>query len=248
VLGDNNTVNRHDPERDVIKPIISNLWSNSDANVSATATVMRSVNKLEVALVLDNTGSMASTLGSGGKKIDALITPPSRWSTSWPPPRRAPAKPTRSSWRGAVLDDGECRLDLPGQSWITGRAGRPATAPTCSRAATGSLHPADQLGLTWGGCVESRPAPYDVNDDGRPADARPRLFVPFFAPDEPDDNTVNKPSTRIATSRTPHGQRRHDLQQLDHATWATRPAADLEHAARRPTPKSPSTQRTTRAM
>jgi Flp pilus assembly protein TadG len=44
-----------------------------DPTVTATSEVVRSVNKLEVALVLDNTGSMGSNLGSGGKKIDALI-------------------------------------------------------------------------------------------------------------------------------------------------------------------------------
>jgi len=56
-----------------IQPIISNLWSSGDTQVAAGSTVMRSVNKLEVALVLDNTGSMGATLGSGTKKIDALI-------------------------------------------------------------------------------------------------------------------------------------------------------------------------------
>jgi Flp pilus assembly protein TadG len=39
--------------------------------------------------------------------------------------------------------------------------------------------------VTWAGCVEMRPYPYDVNDT--PADAAdPKsLFVPMFAPDEP---------------------------------------------------------------
>jgi hypothetical protein len=51
-----------------IKPIIANLWSSGDTHVAAGSTVMRSVNKLEVALVLDNTGSMASTLNSGDQE------------------------------------------------------------------------------------------------------------------------------------------------------------------------------------
>lgn len=39
----------------------------------------------------------------------------------------------------------------------------------------------------WGGCVESRPMPYDVQDTP-PDPANPgTLFVPFFAPDEPDE-------------------------------------------------------------
>ncbi len=92
-LGPNNTV-VGSIQNVTIRPIISDLWSTGDSNVAAGAIVMRSVNKLEVALVLDNTGSMGSTLGSGTKKINALIDASSRWSTSWPPPLPAPARPT----------------------------------------------------------------------------------------------------------------------------------------------------------
>ncbi|WP_458438920.1 vWA domain-containing protein [Methylorubrum extorquens] len=42
---------------------------------------------------------------------------------------------------------------------------------------------------TWAGCVESRPAPYDVQDTA-PSQANPAtLFVPFFAPDESDNDS-----------------------------------------------------------
>lgn len=44
----------------------------------------------------------------------------------------------------------------------------------------------DQLGTSWRGCVEARPSPYDVND-AEPSDGAPAtLFVPMLAPDEPD--------------------------------------------------------------
>ncbi len=61
------------------------------------------------------------------------------------------------------------------------------------------------LGLSWAGCVESRPAPYDVNDDGPSTSIPASMFVPFFAPDEPDDNTVGvnqSSSTRYRDART----------------------------------------------
>ena len=46
------------------------------------------------------------------------------------------------------------------------------------------------MGVTWGGCVESRPMPYDVQDTA-PTNGMPAtLFVPFFAPDEPDANSI----------------------------------------------------------
>ncbi|MEI2386413.1 pilus assembly protein TadG-related protein [Breoghania sp. JC706] len=42
-------------------------------------------------------------------------------------------------------------------------------------------------GVSWQGCVEARPYPYDVNDDPA-SDATPAsLYVPEFAPDEPDE-------------------------------------------------------------
>jgi Flp pilus assembly protein TadG len=47
----------------------------------------------------------------------------------------------------------------------------------------------DQLNQTWGGCVETRPGAYGTNDDA-PSNAVPSsLFVPFFYPDEPGDKS-----------------------------------------------------------
>jgi Flp pilus assembly protein TadG len=39
-------------------------------------------------------------------------------------------------------------------------------------------------GAKWKGCVEARPAPYDVTDDPPTPNAPETLFVPYFAPDE----------------------------------------------------------------
>jgi Flp pilus assembly protein TadG len=46
----------------------------------------------------------------------------------------------------------------------------------------------EAMGASWGGCVEARPAPYDTNDTPPSASNGDSLFVPMFAPDEPDDN------------------------------------------------------------
>ena len=54
-------------------PIVANLWMSGNMNITATSQVVRTMDDLEVALVLDNTGSMASTLGST-TKISALKT------------------------------------------------------------------------------------------------------------------------------------------------------------------------------
>lgn len=41
-----------------------------------------------------------------------------------------------------------------------------------------------KIGKTWGGCVESRPPPYDVQDTAPNALTPGTMFVPYFAPDE----------------------------------------------------------------
>ena len=59
--------------RVTIRPIIANLWMNGDMTINASSQVVRTTNRVELALVLDNTGSMSQTLGSD-TKINALRT------------------------------------------------------------------------------------------------------------------------------------------------------------------------------
>ncbi len=48
-----------------------------------------------------------------------------------------------------------------------------------------------QMNVGWAGCVEVRPSPHDVTDS-TPTDATPAtLFVPMFNPDEPDSANSN---------------------------------------------------------
>ena len=44
---------------------------------------------------------------------------------------------------------------------------------------------------SWGGCVEARPSPYNVNDAPAVAGTPATLFVPMFAPDETDQTDSN---------------------------------------------------------
>ena len=47
------------------------------------------------------------------------------------------------------------------------------------------------MGVSWGGCVESRPMPYDVQETAPDPATPATLFTPFFAPDEPDAGYYN---------------------------------------------------------
>ena len=45
-----------------------------------------------------------------------------------------------------------------------------------------------QMSVAWGGCVEARPAPHDVSDSVPTTSNPATLFVPMFNPDEPDSD------------------------------------------------------------
>lgn len=190
-LGDNNTV-VGTIQNVVIKPIISNLWSTTNTPISASSTVMRSVNHLEVALVLDNTGSMGSSLGSGGSKISALITASKSLVDvlAAAASRATDADAVKISVVPFSMTVNIGSIYQTQTTWLTGT--QPAAYGADNFATSQNRFTLlSNLGLTWGGCVESRPAPFDVTDEAPSTSVGASMFVPFFAPDEPDDNKVN---------------------------------------------------------
>ena len=46
----------------------------------------------------------------------------------------------------------------------------------------------DRLGTTWGGCVEVRGAPYDIRDTPLTTGIKASQWIPFFNPDNPDED------------------------------------------------------------
>ena len=144
--------------------------------------------QLEVSLVLDTSGSMADTAGTGGAKIVALRTAVTdflsnmfgtqttsqRVSVGIVPfataVRIVPSGTTPSS---AYMDTGGLEGD-PYADFDT-------TTYTRFQLFT-------QLNQSWGGCVMTRPPPYDVTDDAPTTSTPATLFIPWFAPDQPDNN------------------------------------------------------------
>lgn len=56
----------------------------------------------------------------------------------------------------------------------------------------------NHLGENWLGCVQSRPAPFDVDDTAPSGANGSTLFVPWLWPDEPDpDGFVNNPNSYL---------------------------------------------------
>jgi Flp pilus assembly protein TadG len=201
-LGDDNTV-VGTIQNVVIKPIISNLWTTKETPISASSTVMRSVNKLEVALVLDNTGSMASNLGSGGSKINALITA-SKSLVDVLGAAAARATETDAVKISVVPFSMTVNVgsSYQGQSWLKGTLPSQYGADLFNDGVRlDRFALLTSMGLTWSGCVESRPDPYDIKDDAPYGGDPASYFVPFFAPDEPDSSyKVYKASTGTSTN------------------------------------------------
>lgn len=188
-LGDGNTVVGQASV--VVKPTIANLWRTGDSTVTVKSVVTRSVMKLEVALVLDNTGSMASTLGSG-TKINALINASKSLVDIL---AAAAARASESDAVKLAVVPFSMTVNIgpsfQGQTWLTGT--QPVEYGADNFASGGDRFAyLSNLGLSWSGCVESRPAPFDIADTAPSTSTPATLFVPFFAPDEPDDNVVYK--------------------------------------------------------
>lgn len=189
-----------------------------DQRIGTYSRVLKSISSVEVALVLDNSGSMASVQSDGQSSIQAL---------------RAAAKQLVSALLVGAESTDRVRVGVVpfaasvnvgagnrGASWIDNTSVAPthdenfaARDLVTQKRTRFELY--DAMGVGWRGCVEARPSPYD-GSDAEPAAATPStLFVPMFAPDEPgtagesnsypnsylDDNRGSCPRSCVAWSR-----------------------------------------------
>ncbi len=147
----------------------------------ATSVVSRGVGNLEIALVLDNTGSMNQNGKLGKLKaaatsmVDALAD------------EADPNKP--NALKFAVVPFSmtvNVGAGFRNAAWMDTNAQASYHSTLFNQAGTNRFTMLSNLGIGWGGCVEQRPTPYDV-DGSEPTVATPdTLYVPFFAPDEYD--------------------------------------------------------------
>lgn len=149
------------------------------------ATSNRSMTNLEIALVLDNTGSMKGTKLTNLKAAARdLVTNLFKQAD--------PAKPNALKI-GIVPFSMTVNVGpgFAGSDWLDINAKSPIHQQIFNAQGT----PANRFSLfaemhrSWAGCVESRPAPYDVQDTAPSQSDPASLFVPFFAPDESDNDS-----------------------------------------------------------
>lgn len=184
-----------------VTPVVANLWLDGDMNISTTSEVVRTMDDLEVALVLDNTGSMASSLGSGGSKISALQTAAVSLVNTLAAAAANSSDPNAVKYAvvpfSMTVNVGST---YQGQSWLSGAQPTAYGSDIFTTSNTNRFTLLSQMGVNWGGCVESRPAPYDIQDTAPDSSNGATLFVPFFAPDEPDKNKIVSSSSWWGTN------------------------------------------------
>ena len=150
---------------------------------TVTSTATWSSSSLEIALVLDTTGSMADS-----NKLPSLKTA----ATSLVDTLSAKASATYSIKFALVPFSNFVNVGSSNQSatWIDkGGSQRSSYYDAYFSEHGDRLEIFTKLGKTWPGCVETRPAPYDM-DETAPTTATPdTLFVPAVHPDEPDSGS-----------------------------------------------------------
>jgi len=162
---------------------LTRLGGFTSLGLEVTGIVRRGAGNLEVALVLDNTGSMGLNGKIGNLKTaakDFVAALYSETDPDQPNSLKIAVVPFSMTVNIGASNLGANFLDTNAlSSTHTQIFGSDVIVKN-------RFELFKQMGISWGGCVESRPAPYDI--DGTPptkANAE-TLFVPFFAPDESD--------------------------------------------------------------
>lgn len=173
-----------------VEPYVAGFVGVDKLKVSTSTEVVRAGYHLEIALVLDNTGSMLDNnklnyLKSAAVKfVDQMETAADQ--NVEPNSIRIALVPFSHTVR---VDSTRYRYS----SWIDQNGASPINNEIFTKASgtqfANRFTLFTQLATGWRGCVESRKSPYDVQDTAPTTGTPATLFTPYFAPDEPDSPT-----------------------------------------------------------
>jgi Flp pilus assembly protein TadG len=166
-----------------VKTTMLGTFSGDALPVTTDAVVKRGGQKLEVVLVLDNTGSMAQDGKLTALKTSAteLVESLSAASAGSKDKVKIGLVPFSMTVRVGAEYENEAWIDKSAQ--VTGNDlinNHPSRAGLFN-----------SLGESWAGCVESRPYPHDVRDTAPSNGDKTTLFPMYFAPDEPDIKDIS---------------------------------------------------------
>lgn len=171
---------------------INSMSANATA-CSVNQSQAGSQDTFEIALALDNTGSMAIADWKTGKtKIASEITAAKNFVT-----QMFDAVPEANMQISVVPFSTAVNVGTANQnaSWMD-KLGKSSihweNFPKLGTSKEDSWNPQSRFDLfsqikqAWGGCVEERPQPFTLSDDAPTSGKPDTLFVPLFAPDESD--------------------------------------------------------------
>lgn len=166
-----------------VRPLIIGFITGGPINVGAHAEVKRAGNQLEIALVLDNTGSMAGTKLSNLKTaaknfLDSMAQAATQ--SGDPNSIKVSLVPFSQTVRVGSTYATAAWIDQAGASTVNNQLFYDSAL---NHVWANRFTLLSKLHTSWGGCVESRPAPYDIQDT--PPTDNATVFTPYFAPDEP---------------------------------------------------------------
>lgn len=165
-------------------------WFGRDyIDVDAHSVIHREMQSIEVALVLDNTGSMEGTkltkLKEAATSLINILESASKRTEDTQSVKISIVPYTMTVNVGTSYSNA---------TWLD-KAGNSAVAKQIftTTSAVNRLNLFTAMGRSWGGCVEMRAPPYDVTESPPTITNNNTLYVPFFAPDEPDSGVSGGP-------------------------------------------------------
>lgn len=191
-----------------VKALVANIFlppygkfMDDQLPVGAHSEVFRSNKMVEIALVLDNTGSMQGTKLTNTKTaardlIDRLAAADAR--SVEPDAVKISLVPFSMTVRphSGFTSTGN-RSGATGLGWVSRATNHTGSTGSTGLFANGQDRFAllDSMQIGWGGCIESRAYPNDVRDTAPSTANQATMFVPYFSPDSPDRDTFPNDST-----------------------------------------------------
>jgi len=148
-----------------------------DIGFGTRSTVKKGKGTIEVALVLDNSGSMA-----GQPVADLRTAAQNLVNVLYAGYEGTDKVKVGLVPFAAAVNVGTSKQNAP---WMDTAGASPVHYENFAEPRT-RFQLLSDMGTAWGGCVEVRPSPHDVTDSLPTANTPASLFVPMFAPDEPD--------------------------------------------------------------
>ena len=165
-----------------VKTTFIGLIGKKNVDVDASTQVVRKISGLELVMVLDNTGSMSWDGKIGALKtaandlVDILFgdeTTPQYLKVGLVPFSAAVNVGTEYKNSGWIDTNAQSSVHDDNFKWTSSLKTR--------------FDVFDKItNKDWNGCVEARPMPYDIQDTPPDGTIGDTLWVPYFAPDEPD--------------------------------------------------------------